>query len=500
MKHYHNIFNKKSRLTRDPIAALPQATLLAPLEPEKLRARISSALRIQNDYFPCFDWTFPPPINQKMRGAVTAAQLFEQLSVIPGRYSVYLHVPFCQSLCKFCYYPVIPGQHDDEMTRYVDYLLKEAALYAPVFAGQLCESLYIGGGTPTHLPGPLLQRLFEGLRRCFRLAPDAEITVESAPGTIPVDKLLLLNGLGVNRLSYGIQTLDEKLLAGLNRNYSVDDARAELRNAVRIIGNVNIDTMYGFEGESEHALLETLREFVALGVPCVSIYALDGQRCNSDRPKDMPAHDEQYDRKIGVYRAAREYLTTHGFRPVLQNIFLQPDRASYRHQLRRWENLPLVALGISSMGYAPRRLYQNQLSLKVWYEKLGRGELPVMEWEALTPELEIMREVVSRLRFTEVNLAQVREKYGVDIGLLYRDLIAALFDLGYLENHAGVLRLTDAAAHYNNIIPMLFAPDDFKQVIYGLPEEYRENFPLPYVLSQVGATQSRPFHGGHTVA
>lgn len=500
MKHYHENLNKKSRLTLDPLAALPNAPLLAPLEPDKLRARIDGALRIQNDYYPCFDWTFPPPITQKTRGTITAGKLFEHPSVVPGHYSVYLHVPFCASLCKFCYYPVIPGQHDAEMERYVDYLLKEASLYAPVFAGQECESIYLGGGTPTHLPSALLQRLIDGLTHRFRLAPGAEFTIESAPGSIPEDKLLLLKQLGVNRLSYGIQTLDEQLLAGLNRNYTVAGAKEELRNAVRIIGNVNIDTMYGFEGESGHALLDTLREFVTLGVPCVSIYALDGQRCNSDRAKDMPARDAQYDRKIEIYRAARDYLAGNGFRPVLQNIFLQPERASYKHQLRRWENLPLVALGISSTGYAPRRLYHNQLGIKTWVEKLDRGELPVMEWEDLTPENEIMREVVCQLRFTEVNLAHIRAKYGTDIGQVYRDLITALVDLGYLENRNGVLRLTDAAAHFNNIIPMLFAPDDFKEVIYGLPEEYREKFPLPFVLTQVGATQTRAFQSGQLVA
>ncbi len=500
MKQYHESLNKKSRLTLDPLAAPPDTPMLAPLDPDKLRARIDDALRIQNDFYPCFDWTFPPPITQKARGTVTAGQLFEHPSVAPGRYSVYLHVPFCASLCKFCYYPVIPGQHGAEMERYVDYLLKEANLYAPVFAGQECESIYIGGGTPTHLPSPLLQRLIDGLTRRFQLAPDAEITIESAPGSIPADKLLLLRGLGVNRLSYGIQTLDEALLAGLNRNYTVAAAKDELRNAVRIIGNVNIDTMYGFEGESAQALLDTLRVFVELGVPCVSIYALDGQRCNSDRPKDMPSRDAQFDRKIETYHAARDYLAGNGFRPVLQNIFLQPERASYRHQLRRWENLPLVALGISSMGYAPRRLYQNPLGMKVWTEKLDRGELPVMEWENLTPELEIMREVISQLRFTEVNLAHIRAKYGTDIGQVYRDLITALVDLGYLESHNETLRLTDAAVPFNNIIPMLFAPDDFKEVIYGLPEEYREKFPLPYVLTEVGATQSRPFQHSRLVA
>lgn len=493
MKRYHENLNKKSRLTLDPVTQGAAHDKLEPLDPGKLRDRIQNALRIQNDYYPCFDWTFPPPITQKRRGNLTAAQLFEHPSVVPGRFSIYLHVPFCASLCKFCYYPVIPGQHDAEMQRYVDALLQEMQLLAPVFEGQRCESVYLGGGTPTHLPPPLLEKVIAGIHRYFAPMSDAEITIESAPGSIPVDKLLLLHSLGVNRLSYGIQTLDERLLAGLNRNYSAAAAREELRNAVRILGNVNIDTMYGFEGETPDALLETLNEFIALGVPCVSIYALDAQRCNSDRPKDVPAQDGEYTRKIGTFRQARELLARNGFEPVLQNIFLDPERASYRHQRRRWENVPLVALGVSAMGYAPRRSYQNALALKVYYEKLERGELPVMEWEDLTPELEIMREVVSQLRFTEVRLEDIRAKYDMDIGVVYRDLIAALIDLGYVQHRDGALQLTETAAPFNNIIPMLFAPDDFKAHIFGLPEDYRERFPLPYVLTRVGATQTEKF-------
>jgi len=493
MKRYHENLNKKSRLTLDPITDGAAHEQLRPLDPGGLRDRIQDALRIQNDYYPCFDWTFPPPITQKRRGPLGAAQLFEHPSVVPGRFSIYLHTPFCASLCKFCYYPVIPGQHDAEMQRYVDALLQEMQLLAPQFEGQRCESVYLGGGTPTHLPAPLLEKLIAGIHRYFAPAADAEITIESAPGSIPADKLRLLRDLGVNRLSYGIQTLDERLLAGLNRNYSVAAACDELGDAVRIIGNVNIDTMYGFEGETPDALLGTLNKFIELGVPCVSIYALDAQRCNSDRPKDTPAQDAAYAHKIETFRRAQELLARHGFEPVLQNIYLDPARASYRHQRRRWENVPLVALGVSAMGYAPRRPYQNALALKVYYEKLERGELPVMEWEDLTPELEIMREVVSQLRFTEVRLADIRTKYGTDVGVVYRDLVAALIELGFVEDRDGALRLTEAAAPYNNIIPMLFAPDDFKAHIYGLPEEYRERFPLPYVLTRVGATQTQVF-------
>ncbi|MDA8362943.1 MAG: coproporphyrinogen-III oxidase family protein [Gammaproteobacteria bacterium] len=493
MKRYHDTINKRSRLIDAPVIGSNGSTAaLAAFDPKALKHRIASALRIQNDYFPCFDWTFPPPITPKSRAPVNAMTLFSEPTVVCGRYSIYAHVPFCASLCRFCYYPVIPGSHEDEMQRYVDYLLREMAAYAPALEHSRCESVYIGGGTPTYLGDRLLQRLLDGIHRNFRFTEDAEVSIESAPGTIPRDRLALLLGLGVNRVSYGIQSLDSAMLAGLNRDYSVPAAIAEISQAVEIIGNVNVDTMYGFEGEADGALAGTLTQLIGLGVPGLSIYSLDSQRCDHDRVRFLPARDEHHERKLAIFRHARQLLDQEGFEPVLQNIFIRPGRASFRHQLRRWENVPLVALGISSMGYAPRVLYQNHIGLKNYYRSLDEGQLPVLETERITPELEMARELVSQLRFTAVNVRHIDEKYGVDVQATYRDLISALSELGYLEVHKGTLRLAEDAAAYNNIIPMLFAPDAFKQALFDLPEEYREQFPLPFVLTQVGATQNRP--------
>ena len=137
-------------------------------------------------------------------------------------------------------------------------------------------------------------------------------------------------------------------------------------------------------------------------------------------------------------------------------------------------------------------LYQNQLSIKNYYASIDEGVLPIMESETITAELEMAREVVSQLRFTRVDMDHIDAKYGVNLRAIYHDLIAALSTLGYLEVMDSTLRLTRKAIPYNNVIPMLFAPDSFKEGLFGLPEEYRENFPLPYVLTNAGATQSAP--------
>ncbi|VAX09439.1 Coproporphyrinogen III oxidase, oxygen-independent [hydrothermal vent metagenome] len=492
MKLYSTSFNKRSRLNRIPEITNTSSERLQPLEPENLSERLVGSLMIQNDYFPCFDWTFPPPLLNKSEPPASIKELFRQPSVIPESYSLYLHSPFCKSLCNFCYYTIIPGKGIEKSERYVDYLLREMEMYAEVMGNKKCESIYFGGGTPTFLDDRLLVKLIEGVHQYFNLAADAEFSIESSPGTLGRSKVELLTSLGINRLSYGIQTLDEKLLTSMNREYSVDEAIKELEVALELIGNVNVDTMYGFEDEPDNALLNTLKKFHEVGVPSLSIYALDRQRDNKDKVQGLPPKDESYDDKIRIFVEADQFLFHKGYRQILQNVYAIPDKSSYRHQVRRWDNLTLIALGVAAQGYAPRTPYQNFPAIKSYYKAIDEGRLPIVTVDYLSAEMELIREVSSQLRFTCIDLDVIQQKYGVDLNLVFADLIHSLIELGYLKRELNTLRMTEKAAYYNNIIPMLFAPDSFTQALLGLPEEYLEAFPVPSVMAQVGCTQSRP--------
>jgi len=493
MKRASQYINKKSRLLKTPEINPDSTTRLSPFDSKSIRKKLPQLLKTENDFFPCFDWTFPPPLLNKSAPPETADILFSKPSVTADHYSIYLHSPFCKSLCSFCYYSVMPGRGIEQSDTYVKYLIREMALYADTFKGKTCESIYFGGGTPSHLDDKLLVKIFQSINKYFNVSSQAEITVEASPGTLPESKILLLKSLGVNRLSYGIQTLDEKLLSEMNRDYSVEEAKTELKHAVDIIGNVNVDTMYGFDGEHEDTLINTLNQFHKIGVPSFSIYSLDKQRSGNDILFEPPK-DSKLINKIEMFAKAENHLRHLGYRPVLQNIFIDPERASYNHQIRRWDNLPLIALGINAQGYAPQTPYNNASSLKSYYQMIDAGKLPLTTIDELDAELELCRELTSKLRFTYVSINEFKYKYGVDIGGVFKDLIDALQDLGYVELKLDILRMTDKAAYYNNIIPMLFAPDNFKNKLLGLPDEYLETFPVPYIMTQLGSAQSQPFN------
>lgn len=493
MKKYSANFNKRSRLHKVPEVSdeATTKTRLDPLNAPKLSKKLNDTLQIQNDFFPCFDWTFPPPLISKSEAPTSANKLFAKPSIVPNKYSLYLHSPFCKTLCSFCYYSILPGKGINESEKYVDHLVKEMQMYAERMKGSVCESIYFGGGTPTFLEDELLVKIFNGIYDNFNIEKGAEISIEAAPGTLPITKITLLKTLGVNRLSYGIQTLDEDLLKGLNRNYSVDEAIGELTNALSIIGNVNVDTMYGFDDEPDDALLTTLDKFYKLGVPSLSIYSLDKQR-SDHASKTLPPKDSKYEKKIAQFRRARNFLNFRNYHQVLQNVFANPETSSYKHQVRRWDNLSLLALGISAQGYAPKTSYQNISNLNGYYKNIDEGKLPIASVDHLSPEMEMCRELTSKLRFTSVNTQLLSSKYGIDLFSIFGDLINSLVELGYLENKNSTIRMTSKSTYYNNIIPMLFSPDSFKEELLGLPEEYLEEFPVPHVVTKVGSVQSSP--------
>ena len=239
-------------------------------------------------------------------------------------------------------------------------------------------------------------------------------------------------------------------------------------------------------------LIETLRKLNDMGVPGVSIYSLDKQRRTVNSSPQGPHRDESFHKNIEIFFKAKQYLEDNGFVQILQNIFAKPEKGSYRHQSHRWENSPLVALGVSSQGYAPKKPYRNIISTKSYYQSIDEGKLPLLTVDHLSDEMEMARELTSLLRFDKVPLGYMQKKYGIDIKEIYGDIINALITLELLSEQNDCLKLTRKAAIHSDIIVMLFAPDKFKEQLLGLPSEYLDNYPIPHAMVSLGRTQLQP--------
>ena len=285
---------------------------------------------------------------------------------------LYISVPFCRTKCSYCNFA--SGVFSRAVyARYVDRVcddLKQAPATAAVVGGHFeaaVDSVYLGGGTPTVLPAEDLQRLFARLREHFAVAPDAEITVECAPGSLDERMLATLAVCGVNRVSLGVQSMVDGEAAAVGRQHkraNVLDDIARLRTAG--IHNINLDLIAGLPHQTEASWGTSLDEVIVTGVPHVSVYMLEVDE-DSRLGRELIAGGTRYhahfvpdeDAIADFYMEACRRLNAAGIAQYEISNFARPDAAS-RHNLKYWTRQPYLGFGVDahSMLEAPTDAYE----------------------------------------------------------------------------------------------------------------------------------------------
>ncbi len=314
---------------------------------------------------------------------------------------LYVHVPFCLTRCGYCDFNAYAGlQH--LRPRYVRALLREAELARPGW-GEPVETVFVGGGTPTTLPAGELAALLVELREGFHVPAGAEVTVEANPETVDAGALARLREAGATRLSMGAQSLDPAVLAALGRAHGPDAVRRAMA-AAREAGfeDVNLDLIYGAEGETLGSWERTLREAIALGPEHVSAYALTvepGTPLGREVALGLrPAPDP--DLQAEMFAIACELLGEAGYRHYEVSNWARPGREC-RHNLGYWRRRPYLGLGAGAHSFRGERRWWNVRPPEEYLRRVEAGELPIGGEERLGPEEARLEEVFLRLRILE---------------------------------------------------------------------------------------------------
>ena len=386
-------------------------------------------------------------------------------------FGVYLHVPFCHHRCGYCDFATAAvgeqGHQDREalFERYVRALTADLArqvaagprAHAPADAEVAdgwprVTSVFVGGGTPTLLPPPLLRRVLAAVRTELDVAADAEITVECNPETAGEQLFATLAGAGVTRLSMGAQSFASHVLARLERGHTASqplEAAAEARAAG--IPAVSLDLIYGTPGESEADWRDTLERAVAADVEHISAYALTvhdntpfGRRV-AEGSLPSPDDDVQADR----FELARELLGAAGFDHYeVSNFAGRPEQRS-RHNLLYWRHGDYLGVGVGAHAHLAGRRWWSTRSTERYLQAVesaegdassrsgrGRGSSPVSGAEVLDPAQRAEERLLLGLR--------VREGlHPDDLPPIRREALAQVVELGLVETTAGRLRCTD---------------------------------------------------------
>jgi oxygen-independent coproporphyrinogen-3 oxidase len=315
---------------------------------------------------------------------------------------IYVHVPFCLTRCGYCDFNAHAGM-DHLAPRYVRALEAEADLHAPSWTNERVTSVFLGGGTPTTLGSCDLVELLSHLRSAFDVSPDAEVTIEANPDTVDEVKLAALLEAGYTRLSMGAQSFDPSVLRALERVHepaSVLRAFAAARGAG--YANVNLDLIYGTDGETLDSWRQTLERAIALDPDHVSAYALTIESATPLGRKIaaglVPSPDP--DLQADMFGLACEMLREAGYEHYEVSNWAKSG-FECRHNLGYWQRRPYLGLGAGAHSYREARRWWNLRPPEQYMEAVESGEPPVGDEERLTPEEERLEEVFLKLRILE---------------------------------------------------------------------------------------------------
>ncbi len=356
--------------------------------------------------------------------------------------SVYIHIPFCATKCYYCAFNTYTF-HKEEAKAYLHALRTEMKLYAS--ETEPLQTLFIGGGTPSILSANALTQLFTDIHQLFQITPNAEITVECNPGTVDGEKLKVMRDNGVNRLSFGLQAMQDETLKQLGRIHTVAEFLQSYRLAREAdFENINIDLIFALPEQTMEAWHRTLNETISLEPDHISAYNLVMEETTpfyewwQAGDLHLPAEDTEAD----MFQYTIDTLTAHGYAHYEICNFAKPNRLA-RHNLVYWNNQPCIGLGVGACGYIKGVRYTNIRGIAPYINKLSQRHKPIADTERMTGHAEKAETLMLALRKREgISLDVYRNRFGEDIETAFGSILKKWIDLQLIEQTVTHLRLT----------------------------------------------------------
>jgi oxygen-independent coproporphyrinogen III oxidase len=380
---------------------------------------------------------------------------------MPRPLSLYVHIPFCESLCFYCACNKIVTRHREKADVYLNHLEKELAMQGRLFdRDRPVRQLHLGGGTPTYLSNQQLWRLMQSVHRHFALAEcrEREFSVEVDPREVDADTLAVLGDLGFNRLSLGVQDFDSRVQKAVNREQSIALVADVVGRARRAgFASISFDLIYGLPFQSVATFRKTLDAVIAMRPDRLSVYnyAHLPERVKAQRlirQEDLPTPSE----KLSILASTVERLTDAGYVTIGMDHFALPDsdmaKAMAGGSLQRnfqgystHSECDLIGVGVTSIGKVGDSYIQNVKHLRSYYALLDQGRLPVERGCLLDADDVLRRAVIEAVMCrVRVDYTEFEERFNIDFQRYFRGELRELDQLegdGLVTREAAGLRI-----------------------------------------------------------
>ncbi|MEZ4521232.1 MAG: radical SAM family heme chaperone HemW [Thermomicrobiales bacterium] len=375
----------------------------------------------------------------------------------------YVHIPFCRYICPYCDFNVYAGQ-SDLIPAYVEGLERELALLAAAdrYAGEVA-TVFIGGGTPSLLDPSQIGRIVETIHRTLGIASGAEITMESNPDNLDENYCRGLIGAGINRLSIGVQSMQQPGLKVLGRLHGAEGAERAFR-AARSAGfnNISLDFIYGWPGQTREQLTSDIDTLLEWEIEHVSLYALIVEQGTpmSTAVRRGQLHPVDDDTVAAYYDYAVERLANAGWEHYeISNWARTPEHRSIHNQIY-WQNGHYYGVGAGAHSYLGD-IRASNIRLPVRYvEAVSNGTIPIATSEMIGSALEMGETMMLGLRLLQdgVSASDFQRRHGIALSERYGALIDRFIEMGLLVAEGGRIRLSPSGAMVSNSVLAEFLP------------------------------------------
>lgn len=388
--------------------------------------------------------------------------------------SLYVHIPFCESLCYYCACNKIITRHHERAAEYLQDLLCELRLQvAELGRGEPVSQLHLGGGTPTFFSDEELSTLMTALRESFDFLPGAECSIEVDPRTVDEARLAHLAALGFNRLSFGIQDFDAQVQKAVHRIQPASEVFALMAAARRLgFASINADLIYGLPRQNSTSFERTLAQVVELRPDRIALYAYahlperfkPQRRILSQELPDGPTKIDMLSRAIGVFgEAGYVYIGMDHFAVPEDALAIAKRQGRLHRNFQGYSTQPdcdIIGLGVSAIGRVGASYSQNAKTLEDYRDRLQQGQLPVVRGLALGRDDVVRRAVImaimcqGRIDFEAMgaaNLVDFRQYFAAELQALQ-----PLAEQGLVRLDARELEVTPAGWYVVRAIAMVF--------------------------------------------
>ena len=357
--------------------------------------------------------------------------------------ALYVHVPFCLHHCGYCDFTVVANR-DQLIPQYLDCLHREMDRARVSDEAVEVETIFIGGGTPTHLSPLDLERLFRIIREHFRLSSGGEYSIEANPDGLCSERLDVLKQNGVNRISLGVQSFDADVLKTLERTHEPGEAVASVERAAATIDTVSLDLIFGVPGQSLDSWMQTLRAAMQLPIRHISTYGLTFESgtpfFRREQSGSLRKAPEELERTM--YIEAIASLQAAGFEHYEVSNFARPGHAC-RHNQVYWNADEYYAFGPGAARYLAGTRSMNHRSVPKWLSAVSSGESCIAESETLSSENRAREAIMLALRMNRgLDVASWESRFDVRLTSLAGAALEQSVARGLLEWNDGNLRLT----------------------------------------------------------